>query len=263
MNINKTNCVYFSPTGTTKDISKRIALKFENFNLAIDITDYKERHIKKSFDYDDFVVFAAPVYGGRIPKTAIERFENISGNNTLAVCIAVYGGREYEDALLELKNTVEKNGFIVIGAGAFVARHSIVNDIAKERPDKLDLDYIDEFSEKIKNKIKDIKNIDDIKNLYVRGNEKYRTYNGVPLKPETNKNCVKCGLCISKCPVNAIIMENKAKTQTDKCISCMRCINICVSNARNISSLKLFAISAKLKKICPKRAENDIFIEMI
>ena len=263
MNIKKINCVYFSPTGTTKTIAERIALKFNNFVSAIDITDYKERHIKKSFDFHDFVIIAAPVYGGRIPETFAERLKNISGNNTLAVCITVYGGREYEDALLELKNTVERNGFIVIGAGAFVARHSIVNEIAKERPDKFDLDCIDEFSEKIKNRIKDIEDTNNIKNIYVKGNEKYRTYNGVPIKPETNKNCIKCGFCISKCPVNAIVMENKAKTQTDKCISCMRCINICVSKARNINPLKLFAISIKLKKICPKRAENEIFIETI
>lgn len=41
-------------------------------------------------------------------------------------------------------------------------------------------------------------------------------------------NCLSCGGCVTICPVDAIIMENKvALVQSEKCISCEQCMNTC------------------------------------
>ena len=78
---------------------------------------------------------------------AVDAFEKIKGDKTPAVLVCVYGNRNYDDALLELKDISEANGFVPIAAGAFIARHSIFSDVAVGRPDKEDLhknvsDYI-------------------------------------------------------------------------------------------------------------------------
>jgi hypothetical protein len=55
-----------------------------------------------------------------------------------AVVVAVYGNREYEDALLELKIFAEAAGFRPIAAGVFLGEHSFSTQdmpIAAGRPD--------------------------------------------------------------------------------------------------------------------------------
>ncbi len=51
----------------------------------------------------------------------------------------------------------------------------------------------------------------------------------------SSKRCTSCGLCIEKCDVDAIIMEEKAKIVSDKCVGCAGCIAVCpvgaISNA--------------------------------
>ena len=45
---------------------------------------------------------------------------------------------------------VSENGFVVVAAGAFVARHSIFPDVAGGRPDRDDLDRMAEFAERVR-----------------------------------------------------------------------------------------------------------------
>lgn len=66
------------------------------------------------------------------------------------MAVVVYGNRDYEDALLELHDILSENGFVVVAAGAFVARHSIFPDVAAGRPDRDDLDRMAEFAERVR-----------------------------------------------------------------------------------------------------------------
>ncbi|MCK5004277.1 MAG: EFR1 family ferrodoxin [Candidatus Aminicenantes bacterium] len=43
--------------------------------------------------------------------------------------------------------------------------------------------------------------------------------------------CNNCGICIEKCPVNAISMKNRRPYWSFKCESCMQCINNCPKRA--------------------------------
>ncbi len=61
-------------------------------------------------DRDDVVLFAAPVYGGRLPAMAAERFRRIRGAGQKCVAVVVYGNRDYEDALLELHDILSETG---------------------------------------------------------------------------------------------------------------------------------------------------------
>ena len=92
------------------------------------------------------------------------------------------------------------------------------------------------------------------------GHTPYREYKGVPMKPRAGKGCTSCGLCAQKCPVRAIPAESPSQTDTETCISCMRCVAICPAHARSVNPLMLAAAAQKLKKSCQVRKGNELFL---
>ena len=56
---------------------------------------------------DALILLAAPVYGGRVAPTALERLARLRGQGQAAVAVVVYGNRDYEDALLEIRAGVQ------------------------------------------------------------------------------------------------------------------------------------------------------------
>ncbi len=66
-----------------------------------------------------------------------------------------------------------------------------------------------------------------------------RIMSGVSIKPKILKNkCVKCGLCVKSCPVQAISQKNentRPKIANKKCIECYCCHEICPSLAIDLN----------------------------
>lgn len=73
---------------------------------------------------DAAAVFAVPVYGGRVAPAALERLQEIRGEGTPAVVLAVYGNRAFGTAVAQLAAFVAERGFVPVAAGAFVGEHS-------------------------------------------------------------------------------------------------------------------------------------------
>lgn len=113
--------IHFSPTQTTAAVVGRIASAFDSSEQISLMRDIDPAVCEKT----DTVIVGMPVFAGRIPATAKQRLMKIKGNQTPAIAVVVYGNRAYEDALLELKDTLEQNGFVIAAAGAFIARHSL------------------------------------------------------------------------------------------------------------------------------------------
>jgi len=153
MKIKSACMAIFSPTDSTRKIVKRIGGYLSpaptEMNLTLPASSRAELH----FLANDLVIFGVPVYGGRVPETARERFKILRGHRTPAVIVVTYGNRAYDDALLELKTVVEEQGFQVIAAAAFVTEHNIVRQIAAGRPDENDLKVIDRFGAAVARKV--------------------------------------------------------------------------------------------------------------
>jgi len=134
MELNRVKLIYFSATGTTKKVLESIAEGIavedvEHINLTI-----PERAQKAIPTFsDELVIIGAPVYGGRLPVDAIKRFQQLKADNTLAIVIVLYGNREFDDALLELKHLAAELGFHPIAGGAFIGEHSFSSMFAQRR----------------------------------------------------------------------------------------------------------------------------------
>ncbi len=147
MNNQPVHSVFFSPTGTTRTVVQAVLQGTgKNSGLEIDLQEPVGGQL--FFAMDDPVVIGMPVYAGRLPRLAVERFSSVQGSETPAVAVVVYGNRAYDDALLELCDLCTAQGFKVTGAAAFIGEHSFSSadfPIAANRPDENDIRLAEEF----------------------------------------------------------------------------------------------------------------------
>lgn len=123
MEISKVYSVFFSATFSTRKIIREIVKQLGYDSIEYDITDNNPKETLQLIS-DELLVVGVPVYSGRVPEMAIERLNRIKGSNTLAVIVCVYGNRDFDDALIELRDIVRANGFVPFSGAAVIAQHS-------------------------------------------------------------------------------------------------------------------------------------------
>jgi ferredoxin len=270
MKIELLKLVYFSPSGTTKKIVEAIAQGLKHGSAEpVDITKPESRKRQLQASDNELLIIGVPVYFGRVQTDAIEWLKTVRGNHTPVICVVVYGNREYDDALLELKDTMAKNGFVPIACAAYIGEHSFSNaktPIAAGRPDADDLKHAKSFGKKIGEKIVSLPSIRHVADIPVPGNCPYldmadsrKRLSSVDLM-DVEDNCLQCGHCADLCPVGAIDPENSASIDISKCILCHACIKGCPADARKTKSDMMKSIALRLSQTFQSRKEPVVFM---
>ncbi|MDA3903583.1 MAG: 4Fe-4S binding protein [Desulfuromusa sp.] len=260
MKHNNVHLIYFSPTGTTRKIINAVAegLNPEQVN-CYDLT-YPIEKTEQNI-VDGIAVIGVPVYAGRVPKDCLERMAYYKAHNVPTVLIALYGNREFEDALVELRDIAITQGFNVIAAGAFIGEHSYSTPerpIAAGRPNGEDLSLAVKFGQEIAAKIE----LNDFNTPEIDGNVPYKErvkFGGVA--PETDADiCILCGRCAEVCPVRVITVSNAVTTQAENCIMCSACVKICPVEARPFNHPVIKERRELLIKNCSTAKRPKIFL---
>ena len=241
---------YFSPTGGTKKTADIVCHALAEQVTAIDLGD---RTLPTPPQPDtDLIVAAAPVFAGRIPAFLADKLSALQGSGKCAVTLAVYGNRDYDDALLELNDTLTACGFAVIGSGAVIAQHSQLPELAAGRPDAADRENLAAFAESVLAKLAK----GDTTPVTVPGSRPYKKRSPNAVAPDSTEACSRCGLCQRLCPTGAIHMTDRVETDVSRCILCRACTAHCPTGARVVSDPFTQMLRQKLSPCIPVRREN-------
>lgn len=253
----------FSPTGTSRK-NMMAVVKGLNPDEAMH-NDYTYNNIKKEttlngeLSSDDLALFSVPVYGGKVPPTALERMGQVRGENTPAILLVTYGNRNFEQVLVQLADFVRERGFRPIAAAALVGEHSYSNaqyPIAVGRPDAVDLSSAEKFGKQIATKLRETDKKDwdiDIANnmpqletpetslrafvAFVQEYTRQQQINSVKAYPAASPEaCSHCGECVTLCPTQAIATGREEVTDATRCIRCCACVKGCPTGARTFDS---------------------------
>lgn len=265
MKIDTLKLVYFSATGTTKTIIEAVARGIGHGTAeTIDITKSSARKQHVQASANELLVIGVPVYVGRVPALVINWLRTLKASATPAVCIVVYGNREYGDALLELKATLAEQGCHFIAGAAFIGEHSFSSSetpIASGRPDISDIKQAELFGKRIREKLQSMASIDDLSDIAVPGSYPYEKFEPWVLDfIAVNDNCSLCGVCTEVCPVNAVSLENSVLIDKEKCILCCACIKGCPENALTTKPGPVKNIALQLSRSCKRRREPELFL---
>lgn len=272
----RVRAMYFSGTNTTAKVTAGVAYrmwkqldKTENkINVSgetddpinyvkaanINFTPKKAREKAYAFDENDIVVFGTPTIAGRVPNVLLNFLDTLEGGGAMAIPVVMYGNRDFDDALIELRNILETRGFHTIAAAAFIGEHSFSETLAAGRPDIEDMKIADDFADKAAAKVLDIVQSADSDNakiaaaleaagpIPVEGQEPYREYykprdrkgehiNILKVKPKLHEEkCTGCGMCVPVCSMGSI-KEDAPGVVDGICIKCCACVKKCPEQA--------------------------------
>ena len=228
--------IYYSATDTTANIVRAFS-KGLHGELTFSKVDMFSHENAAASDAD-LLVFASPVYGGRIPGRIMKCFEKKCAEGKSVVGIAVYGNIHFGASLKQLLELATRHNCSFVGAGAFIAEHTYSfadATIAEGRPNADDLEQALQFGKAVQKKIESGNTTDvalppsDFPLLFTKLPES--TVRPVVKKPVIIGDCNRCGACVKFCPTRAIDAET-LEIDSSRCVRCFACVKKCPRKAR-------------------------------
>ena len=279
MEIKKVTAMYLSCTGTTKNIVEYVAKNVaERLSAEYEVFDFSLPAARKPtllYSEDELVICGTPVYAGRVPNLFLPYLkEKIKGGGALAVPIVLFGNRNFDDALAELRDILVGDGFYPLAAGAFVGEHSFSRVLGAGRPDAADFAKADELvtliAERIANKesleaglpaLAAVPGASPQDKYYTPRDRHGKAIDIRKVKPKTSDACAAaagCRICADICPLGAIDFDDPSKV-TGICMKCGACVKRCPENAKYYDDEGYIYHKTELEEIYARRAESTIY----
>ena len=262
----------FSPTGGTWQVAQHLGdrlgallgaeVEYHSYTLP------REREELPQVETGDVVVWATPVYAGRIPNKTLDYVRRaLRADGNPAVALVTFGNRAYDNALAELVGLMADGGMRPVGAAAMVTRHAFSDTLGAGRPNGEDLAALDRFAANVATKL--LTHNSKLLTVSVPGEahpERYYTplkTNNAPAgflkaKPSCNSAlCTRCGECLEVCPMGSIGERDGMPTFDGICIKCQACRRRCPTGAIAFTDPEYLSHVAMIERTfaAAKRAE--------
>ena len=274
MQVNTVRAVYFSGTGTTEkivtaiagDVADRLNVPCQTLNFTLPAA----REQDYVFSSGDLVIFGTPVIAGRVPNVLLPFLTgHIRGEGAMAVPVVLYGNRNYDDALIELREILEQDGLRTVAGAAFIGEHSFSRTLAAGRPDERDMEQAAAFAGLLAEKVRALDTLPP-EPVPVKGELPLRPYytprdrngthiNILKVKPKTSAACIRCGHCAEICPMGSIRKDDVTQ-YSGICIKCCACVKGCPAGAKYYDDPGYLYHQHELEDLYARRAEPEWFL---
>lgn len=274
MNIRRVCCAYFTGTGNTKKAVRTVGRSAERvLDCPLEEYDFSlppSREGELRFQEGDLAVVGVPVYAGRVPNVLLPFLtQKLRGGGALAVPVCTFGNRSFDDALAELRNILQSDGFHTVAAGAFAAEHAFSGTLGAGRPDGEDLALAARLGERAASLALDlaapppspvpVEGEDPVRPYYTPRDRAGRPINILKVKPKTDPaRCTGCGLCRRICTMGSIDAQDPSRI-SGVCIKCCACVKRCPGGAKYFDDPGYLLHRRELEEQYARRAESRLF----
>ena len=258
---------YFSGTGNTKMVLDEYVRHFEENGHSVEvrnIDDYYNKKIEDDLNRFNKIGLFYPIHAFNAPANVLAFAKKIEKLDTKKPLFIVKTSGEplalNNISSLKVKSILKKRGIILENEYHYCMPYNIIfrhtdNMAYKmwESAKKIIPYDCDEIIAGQKKKLKYIPCGRFIAWVF-RIEHWAGRFNGKKYK--VNENCVKCGLCVKRCPVHNITIENGEFKFGKNCLMCMRCSFHCPKNAIKIGLFENWKVNGAYS-FAPKEGEEE------
>lgn len=229
--------LYFSGTGNSRYIAKRIADKIQD--ELIDANDKIKRRDTRTIKVNGRLIIVTPTYAWRIPWLVRDWIIKTHFQGVCQVWFVMDCGGEIGNAAKYNRQLCEKKGFVYMGTAQIVMPENYIALFSTPETEKARMIVAD--AEPVINNV--IRHIEEGRAFPAPRNNLYDRIMSGPVNRlfyplcvkanafHVNDVCSSCGKCVKLCPLNNITLESGKPVWGKKCTHCMACISYCPKKA--------------------------------
>lgn len=227
--------IYFSATGNSLHVVKKIAKENERLIFIPDAIDKNEYEYK--LDENESLGIVSPTYNWTIPsivKEFLEKLKIVYKTKPYIYYVGTFGtttgaASAMANQIMKAKGLEFDARFDIRMPDTWTVMYDLSDkEKVKKINDKADIE-IETLKKQIDEKVTG-KHMDLTMPYFAGyiGGQIYDNSTRLTKNLIVNNDCIGCGLCAKKCPVHAIEMVNKHPVWVkDKCAMCLGCLHRC------------------------------------
>nr|WP_320115759.1 EFR1 family ferrodoxin [uncultured Desulfuromonas sp.] len=273
--------VFLSPAGTTAlsadmiaDALRRHQVPFKVVSLNHRYQAVKNGEIFKDWPKQCCLWIGTPVYCDHA-LPIIDAFIDAlpQGTTGYSIPFATWGGVTSGTTLMELAQRLEKNHYPAIAAAKILAVHSCMwkcdSPLASGHPAQQEADLLESLVRQVVSHLTQsnvaplpLEQLDYLSDTLKQDAAQKSLAKAKAASPPPQANpaaCIACGTCVSKCPMDAIVIDPIPQI-SDDCIRCLMCVRSCPQHAFPFNQ-QAYEEKIRAMRSCSDEAmESEIFL---